>query len=237
MIPPNVSVILGTYNRFALLRDAVESVRSSVKPFSHEIVITDGGSTDGSLEWMRSQPDIVIAETGNLRGAVSAFNAAWAASIGEFVANFNDDAVYVDDALAMGVLALMESTELDGDVGQVAFEFDAGGSWHIADFYGSDLHCANFGVTRRHMARKVCAKQGGAHHYWNPIYHTYAGDCEFSAWVWRLGYSVKALPEVRVHDIWAMDELRQQNQWKSRGDALLFNKRWPNAATIRGKIR
>ena len=228
MKAPCVSVIFGTYNRFAFLKRAVESIRSSVKPYSYEIVITDGGSTDGSLEWMRAQADIVIAETGNLRGAVSAFNAAWAASIGGFVANFNDDAEYVGDALCVGVQELQRSPS----VGQVAFEFDLGGSWHHEAVCG--LVYANFGVGPRDVIAKVCEKQGGPKNYWSPFYHTYAGDTEHSMWVWNLGYRVEPLKGARVCDRGKQDDLRRRNDQirSARGDSYLFRNRWTSTEQI-----
>ena len=53
-----LSIVLGTYNRFAHLKECVESVRKYVTR-TYEIVIADGGSTDGSREWMVDQEDII----------------------------------------------------------------------------------------------------------------------------------------------------------------------------------
>jgi glycosyltransferase involved in cell wall biosynthesis len=228
---PLVSIIFGTYNRLSCLKRAVASIRTSVAPHSYEIVITDGGSTDGSLEWMQVQPDIVIADRDNLRGAVSAFNAAWAASKGDFIANFNDDAEYLDDALAKAV----DVARSDPKIGQVALTFDTGGQWHIPTFYNSDLHCANFGVSPRSVVEAVCAKQGGPRNYWNPIYHTYAGDCEHSVWIWNMQLRVQDLTDAHVHDVRTYDDLRKRNTriMRIRGDDVIFDRRWPDAETIR----
>lgn len=56
-----VSVVLGTYNRLKFLRLTVQSIREELREasFSHEIIVIDGGSTDGTLEWLPKQRDIL----------------------------------------------------------------------------------------------------------------------------------------------------------------------------------
>ena len=62
---PTVSVVLGSYNRVDLLRLAIESVRVSLEGIAGEIIVIDGGSTDGSTEWLLSQPDIITIVQNN----------------------------------------------------------------------------------------------------------------------------------------------------------------------------
>lgn len=70
-----ISAVTGTYNRLALLQKMVTSVRQSVGGLLYEIILVDGGSTDGTLEWCRQQSDVMLIEQGKLLGAVEAFNA------------------------------------------------------------------------------------------------------------------------------------------------------------------
>lgn len=226
--PPTISVICGTYNRFASLQKAIESVRRSVLGYTYEICVTDGGSRDGTREWLAVQDDVVLIGKRSLEGAVKAFNEAWSVSRGRFVANFNDDAEYVGDALSVAIRYLEEHPK----AGQVAFEYDLPGRFLVETING--LYYANFGVTRREVAERVAAAQGGPSHWWNPIYHTYAGDCEHSCWVWKLGLEVHAL-KARCADKKACDELRGRNEKvrAERGDSELFWKRWPDARSLR----
>jgi glycosyltransferase involved in cell wall biosynthesis len=71
-----VSVVSGTFNRLVMLQKMVYSVRQSTAGLSYEIVLCDGGSTDGTLAWIKQQPDIRLIEHGELRGAIAAFNDA-----------------------------------------------------------------------------------------------------------------------------------------------------------------
>ena len=57
---PMVAVILGTYNRKQHLERALASVRSAVGSLPYEIVVVDGGSTDGSREWLAGEADVVL---------------------------------------------------------------------------------------------------------------------------------------------------------------------------------
>ena len=55
-----ISVVLGTYNRLSFLKLTIESIRKELKEFAYEIFVVDGGSDDGTLEWLLQQKDIVL---------------------------------------------------------------------------------------------------------------------------------------------------------------------------------
>ena len=89
-----VSIVSGTYNRLPLLQLMVKSARQSAGDLTHEIIIVDGGSTDGTREWCKSQDDIVLIEHGELRGAIKAYNDGYARARGEYVVTGNDDITF-----------------------------------------------------------------------------------------------------------------------------------------------
>src|SRR5581483_532734 len=97
------------------------------------------------------------------------------------------------------------------DAGQVAFGFNlVEGTVGVNSIYPREQYLtvtwdttyANFGIIRRPVADTIAAIQGG---FWNPVYRTYAADCELSAWVHRLGFKVAALPHLRIADTRAED--------------------------------
>ena len=54
-----ISIILGSLNRKAFLKLALDSIRKELTGVPHEIIVVDGGSTDGSIQWLTKQKDIV----------------------------------------------------------------------------------------------------------------------------------------------------------------------------------
>ena len=232
----DLSILLGTYNRKEILKRAIKSFRKASPGLIIEIIVCDGGSTDGSREWLARQSDVVLVGERRLEGAVKAFNQAFALSRGEFVANMNDDCIVHGTALADGV-AYLKAHE---GCGQVAFSFSGAGQPKrgVNEIFGKDSPkpvswgtvYANFGITHREVADKVARIQGG---FWNPCYRTYAGDCEHSAWVWKLGYTVDKMLDCYVEDVWAEDDLRAKNKVGSGAEARLMYERWNDPAMFK----
>ena len=61
-----ISVVIPVLNERAGLPAVIESVRSAIA--GAEIIAVDGGSTDGSLEWLQSQTDIRVIESARGKG-------------------------------------------------------------------------------------------------------------------------------------------------------------------------
>lgn len=55
----NVSFVVTTLNRLKTLRFSIASLRKQQGEFTSQIIVVDGGSTDGTVEWLMSQKDIV----------------------------------------------------------------------------------------------------------------------------------------------------------------------------------
>jgi glycosyltransferase involved in cell wall biosynthesis len=111
MTPPLVSVILPTFNRAGHLPAAVRSVLDqSVRDL--ELIVVDGGSTDGTLDFLAGLGDArvrVLQQPG--RGVLEARNLGIRASRGRWIA-FQDS----DDEWLPGKLAKqLETLALNGD--------------------------------------------------------------------------------------------------------------------------
>lgn len=84
----DISIIIPTYNRLWCLPRAVESCRDD--KCKAEIIVVDDGSTDGTWEWLKSQPDIVSLRQENW-GKCWAANSAFAIARGRYVRFLDSD--------------------------------------------------------------------------------------------------------------------------------------------------
>lgn len=230
----SVAVVLGTYNRLAMLKGAVESIRRACTGCgnSYAIIVIDGGSTDGTLEWMAesyNHDTWPIKQRGPLTGAVQAFNLGFgrACDAGfDYVAHLNDDMLLeTPNALDIAIATL----ETNRKLGAVAFGYDLYKPGTFACSYFAGKPYVNFGVIRRDAGEAVARVQGDptGRAWWNPIYRTYGADTEFGIHMWRLGWPIHAAPELQVRDLNAQDDLRRLNGGNGESpDSKLFFQRW-----------
>lgn len=113
-----ISVIVPSYNSGAFLREALTSALSQDPP-PYEVLVQDGGSTDGTLDILRSFGEQVawISEPDN--GQADAINRALARTTGDVVLLLN-----ADDAILPGSMAAATA----------AFEEDHGLAFAYGDF-------------------------------------------------------------------------------------------------------
>lgn len=235
----DISIVSGTYNRIDSLKRMVESIRQPLKDLvglQYEIVLVDGGSTDGTLEWCRQQPDIRLIEHGQLLGAVKAFNDGGFAAIGEYVILANDDITFVGDSIWRAYVYMQKHS----DCGIGCFYQDRNGrDWHI-----EEMPCVEGGRQVHRPYGQVCIVPkwlGDYVGWWGSYLHTYGGDNEISARVYDLGFKVSPVPEARIHDNEIQDDLRKINNITGgkdpravRGhhpDSWAWGKKWRNEST------
>jgi glycosyltransferase involved in cell wall biosynthesis len=92
------SIVVPTLDRKRMLLSAIESVRAQSWP-SVEIIVVDGGSTDGTIEAIATQSDICLLK-GPDKGVYDAFNKGIAQASGDIVGVLNSDDLYGADAFS-----------------------------------------------------------------------------------------------------------------------------------------
>lgn len=238
----DISVVSGTYNRLPYLQRMVESVRASVAPvlgLEYEIVLVDGGSTDTTIEWCKSQPDIRLIEHGELRGAVKAFNDGAFIATGRYVIMANDDIEFVGNSIPVAY-AYMETHPLCG--GGCFYQDRGGGDWHVNGMQAvqviskgkgrqTSVYYAQVGIFRKWLGDRVhwwCDESEFAMYLTKSDYreindgliglHTYGGDNELSARIWDLGFTIDPVPGAKISDKEAKDDLRTMNNISGSND-------------------
>jgi len=106
---PTISVVVPSYNHAPFLRQALDSVLLQDYP-RLELIVVDGGSTDGSVEILRSYSDRLtrwVSEPD--RGQTDAINRGIAMAGGEIVAWLNSDDLYLAGCLESAGRALQRN--------------------------------------------------------------------------------------------------------------------------------
>lgn len=97
-----VGIIVVTYNRLSLLKEVVDALRKQTYADT-QIIVVNNGSTDGTIEWLEVQKDIVTITQENLGGAGGFFTGM------KYVAQNNFDFCWImDDDVVCNPTALEE---------------------------------------------------------------------------------------------------------------------------------
>lgn len=238
-----LSIVTGTYNRLSYLARMVASVRSQIpRHIQYELVIVDGGSTDGTLEWCKLQPDIHLIEHGELKGAIKAFCDGARAAIGTYTVLANDDIefhpyslmraiAYLEDHRTCGAVAFADNrSQQTGRAkghqveGQPAIGLNGNPSWVV---YGQVA-----------MYRRWLGDQVG---WWgdnDPVMgqaRTYGGDNWLASRIWELGYSIDPVDGCAIDDLLPRDGLRARNNETGERDSRLYYQAYPRGPQLRAE--
>jgi succinoglycan biosynthesis protein ExoA len=110
-----VSIVLPTLNERPFLRDCLDSLLAQDDPRIVEILVIDGGSTDGTSELADSIGGSVRRLDNPKMSAAAALNIGWRAAVGDVIVRADAHALYAKDYVRRCVDVLFE-TEAD-DVG------------------------------------------------------------------------------------------------------------------------
>lgn len=234
---PLVSLVTGTYQRRQSLIRMLASFRACLLAgIEYEVIVVDGGSTDGTQTWCKSQTDVTLIEQGELLGAIKAFDAGAYAATGDYVLLANDDIVFTPGSILPALIHL----ETHPNCGAVAFADD-----RPAPGYGSGFKVQTVNMRDGHKEISVPYPQVGLIRKWlgdavgwwgsrDTTFngHTYGGDTYLGVGIWQRGYSVDAIEACTVHDDMAGDELREKNYRVEQQIGSAFHRKYPKPVTL-----
>jgi glycosyltransferase involved in cell wall biosynthesis len=149
-----ISFVLGTKNRRNLLAATLDSIRRASEEISYEIIVIDGGSTDGSCDWLATQFDVItiiqpnkyVVRKGLLRrlhtwGAF--MNLGFREARGKWIVMVSDDLLLCPDSIKRGLKVLEESQSNGLKVGGGALfwrDYPRRKAYHVKRLYGGVVH-------------------------------------------------------------------------------------------------
>jgi N-acetylglucosaminyl-diphospho-decaprenol L-rhamnosyltransferase len=109
MIRVNLAILIVSYNTRRELENCLQSLHQNPPHLSHEIVVIDNASQDGSIEAVRSKwPGVRVIALDTNTGFASANNEGFRQTASDLVLLLNSDAIVLPGALDRLVTALHE---------------------------------------------------------------------------------------------------------------------------------
>ncbi len=195
MTIPLVSIVFGSYNRRAFLVSTLESVRHNGMDFPYEIIVVDGGSTDGSLQYLATQKDVITIiqhNRGKFRGKKIErrswgyfMNLGFKAAQGKYILMISDDCLLVPGALKNGIMLFEDLLSTGQKIGAMAFYWR---NWPEQKTYWVGLTLGMRMFVNHGLYLRAAIEEVG----WidEQTYQFYHADGDLCLKLWQAGYQV-----------------------------------------------
>lgn len=95
-----VSIIIVNYNTKELIKNCINSIYKYTQDIQYEIIVSDNGSTDGSIEMLKSEfPNVILIENNANLGFGTANNRGLKIAKGKYIFYLNSDTVLLNNAV------------------------------------------------------------------------------------------------------------------------------------------
>lgn len=214
-----ISTVLGTYNRLDFLKLAIKSIRQETEFVPHEIIVIDGGSTDGTLKWLCHQKDLITIIQHN-RGTWQNksierrswgyfMNLGFRAATGKYVCMLSDDCLLIPNSIKHGYLLFEKELKNERNIGAVAFYFR---DWSVNNKYFVGIPFNKMFVNHGMYSKKALE---AVNYIDEENYFFYGADVDLCFKMWNKGYVCIDSPNSFVeHYPHANKKIRKSNHFK-----------------------
>lgn len=227
-----VSIVLGSYNRKTFLQEAIESIRCNGITVPYEIIVVDGGSTDGSKEWLIDQPDIITIVQHNRMASGNQLskrrswgyfmNLSFKCAAGQYIVMISDDSLLVPGAVMNGVTHCETLRQNGRNIGAVAFywrNWPEQQEYWVGLTHGEKMF-VNHGLYVRSALQQVAWIE-------EDRYQFYCADGDVCLKLWQQGYEVVDCPTSFVeHFSHTNLAIRTSNLESEQMDRTVYQERW-----------
>lgn len=232
MQEPIVSVVTGTYNRLEFLQATIDTVRKELAQTPHEIIVVDGGSTDGTIPWLVEQKDIISIIQHN-RGEWHGkpierrswgyfMNLGFRAASAKYICMLSDDCLVVPGAIQNGIQTASKALATGTKLGAVAFywrNWPEQQDYWVGLTFGSKLF-VNHGLYVADALKTIDYIDADN-------YFFYHADGDLCLRLWEAGFKCIESPNSFIeHFSDANIEVRVSNLEKQQQDWTTYTNRW-----------
>lgn len=121
---PLVSVVMPVRNGMTYIDEALLSARTALRTFDHEIVIADGGSDDGTAQYLAAAPHGARLVSKNDNSMYEGLNKAIEAALGRYILWLNSDDILFPDGVVELVRTGLQSETCDVVTAEAVAEKD-----------------------------------------------------------------------------------------------------------------
>jgi glycosyltransferase involved in cell wall biosynthesis len=228
-----VSIVLGSYNRASFLPLTIASIHKELIDLRYEIIVVDGGSDDGSLEWLAQQKDIITIVQHN-RGTWNNkpierrswgyfMNLGFKIAQGKYVCMLSDDCLVVPGAIVNGLKQFEKLLAAGRKIGALAFYWrdwsNKNTNYHVGCTLGGKMY-VNHGLFLNKALKAVgyCDEE---------TFFFYNGDGDLCLKMWQAGYECVDSPDSYIeHYPHANIDVRKTNYVRFNQDLKNYLKKW-----------
>ncbi len=229
---PIVSVVLGSFNRLPFLRKTIESIRNELNDSPHEIIVVDGGSTDGSIKWLTSQKDVLLIlqhNRGEWQGRSITrkswghfMNLGFRSARAAYICMLSDDCLLVPGAILKGIRHIETQRQKGVNVGAGAFYWR---NWPYEKQYRVGLTIGTKIFVNHGLYLKGAMEAVG--YADESKYIFYHADGDLCLKMWRAGFEVIECPDSYVeHFDLANKPIKAGNLKTQQQDWEQYKREW-----------